>query len=65
MIEEVYGHLSPKYHANQIAKIQFGQPPEKLAGQAVARRCARLHAGDGGSGVAAFMSRRSPASGRR
>lgn len=31
MIEKVYGHLSPKYHADQIAKIQFGEPAAKSA----------------------------------
>lgn len=31
MIEKVYGHLSPQYHADQIAKIQFSPPAEKSA----------------------------------
>jgi integrase len=31
MIEKVYGRLSPKYHADQIAKIQFGEPEKKSA----------------------------------
>lgn len=31
MIEKVYGHLSPSYHAAQIAKIGFGPTEEKTA----------------------------------
>jgi len=31
MIEKVYGHLSPQYHADQIAKIQFGEPEKESA----------------------------------
>jgi hypothetical protein len=31
MIEKVYGHLSPEYHADQMAKIDFGAAERRLA----------------------------------